>query len=305
MSSTEHPRQRPVLALGLRIISALLIATMFMLAKLAIESGVAVPEVMFWRLALTVPLLLGYLALTSGLHRLRTKRVVSHGLRAGLGITGMMFNFAAVSLLPLAESTTLGFTAPLFAVILTAAVLQQRVGLWRWIAVLFGFSGVLVIAQPGSVPIPVLGATCGLMAGLFNAIISFQIRELGRTDEPISVVFWFSIFGGGAMLMLMPFFMIAHTPYQLMILMALGVTGTLGQLFMTAALRLGPVASVIVMDYTALIWATGFGYLIWDQLPPMTTWFGAPLIVIAGLVIAWREHHLARNRAPVSAIEGD
>jgi len=305
VTQAQHPRQRPVFALGLRVIAALMIATMFALGKMASDSGVSLPEIMFWRQLVSLPLLLGYLVFTSGLHRLRTERIASHAMRAGLGLTGMFFNFASVTLLPLAESTTLGFTAPLFAVILTAAVLHERVGPWRWTAVLFGFVGVLVIAQPGSVPIDPLGATAGLLAGMFNAIISFQIRDLGRTEEPISVVFYFGLFGSLAMALLLPFYATGHSLYQFGLLIAMGLVGTLGQLLMTTALRLGAVASVIVMDYTALIWAALFGWAIWDHLPPATTWLGAPLIITAGVVIAWREHRLSRTKLPVSGIESD
>jgi drug/metabolite transporter (DMT)-like permease len=296
---------RPLLALGLRVIAALMIATMFMFGKLAGENGVSLPEVMFWRQFITLPMLGGYLVATGGLHRLKTQRIGNHALRAGVGMTGMMCNFAAVMLLPLAESTTLNFTAPLFAVLITALVLRDHVGPWRWTAVAFGFAGVLVITQPGQVPIPPLGLAAGMASALFNAVISFLIRDLGRTEEPISVVFYFAAFGTALMALMMPFYAAAHTPYVWFLLIMLGVSGTIGQLFMTAALRFGAVASVIIMDYTALIWSTLYGYTIWHHMPPTTTWMGAPLIVIAGLVIAWREHRLSRPPAHASTLEAD
>lgn len=273
---------------------------MFMLGKVAGEAGVSLPETMFWRQAVALPLLLGYLAIVGGLQRLRTQRLGAHGLRAAIGTAGMACNFGAVILLPLAESTTLGFTAPLFAVLITGWLLREHVGPWRWAAVVSGFAGVLVIAQPGQSHMPLLGAAIGLVSALFNAVISFLIRNLGRTEEPVSVVFYFALFGTLAMAPIMPFIMGPHTSQQWLILLGVGLTGTVGQLFMTAALRYGTVASVIVMDYTAIVWATLYGWLIWDKLPPATTWLGAPLIVAAGLLIAWREHRLMRQaRVPV------
>ncbi len=88
-------------------------------------------------------------------------------------------------------------------------------------------------------------------------------------------------------------------------MLAIGVAGTIGQLLMVASLRHGAVSSVIVMDYTALIWAMAYGWLVWDKLPSAATWLGAPLIVIAGLLIAWREHHLSKIPSPMSAIDAD
>lgn len=289
-----HPHHRPRLALTLRIVSALLIATMFMLGKLAGQHGVALPEIMFWRQVTTLPLLFGWLALRGEVSRLKTRRPGSHLLRAAMGMTGMACNFGAVLLLHLSESTTLNFTGPLFAVILTGLVLREKVGPWRWTAVAFGFLGVILIAQPGRSPLPPFGAAVGLMAALFNAVISFQIRDLGRTEEPISVVFWFAVFGATIMAPVLPFVRTEHDLTTWALLLSIGVAGTVGQLFMTAALRYGAVASVIVMDYTQLLWATIFGWLIWNELPAPTIWLGAPLIVAAGLVIAWREHRLSR-----------
>ncbi|MEP7221029.1 MAG: DMT family transporter [Novosphingobium sp.] len=279
----------------MRLIAALLIATMFMVGKVANAAGVSLPEMMFWRQAVALPMLLGYLAAIGGLSRLRTKRIGSHAARAGVGMTGMFSNFAAAILLPLAEATTLNFAAPLFAVIIAALVLRDRVGPWRWMSVALGFGGILVITQPGHAHIPALGAAAGLVSAFLNATISFQIRDLSRTEEPVSVVFYFALFGTILMSVFMPFYMVSHDRWQLFLLVMVGVTGTLGQLFMTASLRLGQVTSVIIMDYSQIIWATLFGWLIWNTLPASSTWIGMPLVVAAGLVIAWREHKLARN----------
>ncbi len=288
-------RQRPVLALGLRLVAALCIATMFMLGKLAFEHGVALPEILFWRQVVTLPVLLGYLAATSNLASLRTNRIGSHAKRAGIGTVGMFTNFAAVTLLPLAEATTLNFTAPLFAVMIAALVLRDHVGRWRWMAVLFGFAGVLVITQPGHAHIPMLGAAAGLISAVLNAAISFQIRDLARTEQPVTVVFYFGLFGTLLMIPFLPFYATPHSLGLWLLLIGVGLCGTLAQLFLTAALRLGPVASVIIMDYSQIIWATLYGWLIWQNLPSQSTWAGMPLIIAAGVVIAWREHRLARN----------
>ena len=209
----------------------------------------------------------------------------------------MFLNFGAVTLLPLAEATTLNFTTAIWAVILSALILRERVGLWRWSAVLLGFAGVLVIAQPGQSPIPPLGAAVALAAAFMIALISIQIRDLSRTEHPLTIVFWFSAFTLPFLSLAMPFVMTGHTPYQWGLLLGLGVFGLLGQFLLTASLRYGAVASVIVMDYSSLVWATLFGWWVFDRLPPGSTWAGAPLIVGAGLLIAWREHRLSLQRA--------
>ena len=289
-------QQRPTYALFLRLGAALSFATMAMLIKQAGEEGISLPEIMFWRQFLTVPLVIGYLLLIGQLERLKTQRIGMHATRAGIGMVGMVLNFTAVLLLPLAESTTLGFTTPLFAVVLAALVFREHVGPWRWAAVALGFAGVLVIAQPGQVPVSTLGTVAGLGSALMTALISFHIRGMSRTEEPLRIVFYFSLFGAAMMSVLLPFYASAHDPKQWLLLGGIGVMGMLGQLFVTGSLRHGSIASVMIMDYTSLIWATAYGWLIWDHLPPAATWLGAPLIVGAGVLVAWREHRLGKER---------
>lgn len=296
---------RPLLALALRLAGIALIATLYMLVKVAGETGIALPEIMFWRQALSLPIILAWLAATGTLHKLKTRRLPIHAQRSAIGMFGMLCNFGAALLLPLAEATTLGFTTPLFAVILSALVMRETVGPWRWAAVILGFAGVLVIAQPGHDYVAPLGAAAGLGAGLMVAIVAFQIRDLGRTEAAVAIVFYFALFGALMTAPFLPFFMTAHSLEQWLILAAMGTVGTLGQLLITAALRYGAVASVIVMDYTSLIWALLFGWMLWDQLPTLATWLGAPLIVGAGLIVMWRERRLAKAPSPATAIEVD
>ncbi len=300
-----HPVQRPILALGLRLLAVVMLASLMAVVKYTVESGVSFPEMLFWRQVPTVFLIGGWLALRGQLQRLKTQRLPVHFRRAMTGMTGMFFTFGAPLLLPLAEATTLGFTTPIFAVILSGLVLKEHVGPVRWLAVALGFAGVIIIAQPGHSHIPPLGAAVGLMAGLMVAIISIQVRDLGRTEESLSIVFWFAALSAPVLALGLPFFMTQHTPLQWGLLLLGGVLGCLGQLLLTAALRYGQVASVVVMDYSSLVWATLYGWLLWDHLPPASTWLGAPLIIAAGAVIAWREHLHAKAVSPATIGAGE
>jgi drug/metabolite transporter (DMT)-like permease len=237
---------------------------------------------------------------------LKTERHRLHARRAVYGMIGMVCNFGAVILLPLAEATTMGFTAAIWAVILSALLLHERVGPWRSAAVLMGFVGVLVIAQPGSGHIPLFGATVALMGAFMVALISIQVADLGRTEQSLTIVFWFAALSSPVLALSLPFVMHPHSTTGWLLLAGVGLSGAAGQVLLTAALRFGAVASVIVMDYSSLFWATLYGWLVWGQLPPGSTWLGVPLIIGAGLVIAWREHKLHRaRRSEPSAAVGD
>lgn len=296
MSATP-PDQRPMMALLIRLGAAFVLSIMLVFVKLVVESGVTLTETLFWRQLPTVPILIAWYAAHRRLHVLKSTRLKAHAGRAMTGLAGMFLNFGAVTLLPLAEATTFNFTTAIWAVILSALILREPVGKWRWGAVALGFAGVIVIAQPGHSHVPPLGAAVALAAAFMIAVISIQIRDLGRTEPPLTIVFWFAAFSLPLLAAAMPFVMTAHTAYQWSLLAGLGFFGLLGQFLLTAALKYGAVASVIVMDYSSLIWATLFGYFVFDRLPTQATWAGVPLIVGAGLIIAWREHRLALQRA--------
>jgi drug/metabolite transporter (DMT)-like permease len=295
MDAAPH-LSRPLLALVIRLGAIAAVSTMAMLVKLASERGVHLMEILFWRQGTTLPVALAVALATGGLAQLGTSRPGTHALRAAYGVAGMILNFGAFILLPLAEATTFGFTAPIFAVILAVILLKDSVGIYRSTAVALGFAGVLVIAQPAGGHIPLLGAIVALGGAFMVALISIQISDLNKTDQPLSIVFWFAAVSTPFAALFLPFVATSHDPQTWLLLLAIGLVGTAGQFLLTAALRYGAVASVIVMDYSALIWATLYGWLIWDHLPPASTWLGVPLIVGAGLVISWREHVLSRRR---------
>jgi drug/metabolite transporter (DMT)-like permease len=147
------------------------------------------------------------------------------------------------------------------------------------------------------------GLVLGIGAAFMVALVSIQLRELGRTDEPGTVVFYFSAFSVPPLALFLFWTGVHHDLTGWLLLLGIGVFGLGAQICMTAALRLGSVSSVIVMDYSQLAWATLWGWLVFDHLPPASTWIGAPVIIAAGLIIAWREHVRSREKAigPVNA----
>ena len=286
------PAHRPLFAIALRLSAAVLLGIMVTLVKLAGEAGASLPEILFWRQVVAIPCLLGWMILARRTQLLRTRRLWVHCRRAMLGLSSMSLLFGATALLPLAELTTLTFAGPLFAVVLSAVILREQVGPWRWGAVALGMVGVVVVAQPGGSALPAMGVAMGAAAAMLNGLITVQVRDLGRTEHPLTTVLLFSLFSMAVLVPLMAVYGQQHPPAVLAMLFGAGLFGFLGQIGLTAALRFGSVATVTVMDYTGLVWTALAGWLVWDHLPPLTTWLGAPLIVAAGLVVLWRVHSL-------------
>jgi len=287
---------RPMLALGLRVATAGTLATMSMLVKLAGERGVHLAELVFWRQAITLVCLVSLLAVWGKLASLKTKRIGAHARRAVFGGVGMFFVYGAVMLLPLPEATAISFTAPFFAVMIGVVLFGERVGMYRWGAVVLGFAGVLLITQPGTGAIDPIGAAVGLIAAFLVALISVQIQDLNTTESPWSIVFWFTALSTPVVALAMPFVIGSHDAETWLIIIAMALFGALAQILLTSSLRFGSAGVILLIDYTALLWATYYGTTIFGQTPPASLWLGAPLIIAAGLLIAYRERLLAREK---------
>ena len=250
---TDRPaEQRPVLGVGLRLITAALLAIMFALVKLVASRGVNVVESLFYRQCGSALCAAGYVAAGPGFASLKTQRVRAHVGRMALGVAAMGLNFLAFILLPLAEATAIGFSVPIFAVVLAALVLHEPTGRWRWSAVAAGFVGVLLIVQPTSGEVPLLGASVALVAALLTASVTIVIRRLGATERAATTVFWFAFSSLVPLGLAMLFLARAHDPTTWLLLGGLALAGGLAQLTLTGALRLAPVALVMPMDYTSL-----------------------------------------------------
>ena len=297
-----RPEQNRLLGILLRLGATTSFGFMAATIKLGYEEGVSTPELVFYRFAFGLPPLLVWIAWSRNLGAWRTQRPLAHLGRSAIGLVTMTLAFTALSYLPLAEATTIGFVAPLFAVMLSALVLRERVRRHRWSAVAVGFLGVLIVMRPEGSDLPALGLTLALLSAFGVACVTITIRQIGLTEHPQTTVLWFtasSMLVAGAV---MPFYAQAHAPTTWGILLALGFFGGMGQLLLTASLRYAPVAVVAPFDYTQLLWAVLLGWLLWDTHAPASTWAGAAVIIASGLYTIYREHRLGRDKPRPAAL---
>ncbi|WP_030539590.1 DMT family transporter [Sphingobium sp. DC-2] len=298
-ASPADPRpHRPLLGMALRLGAAVCVSAMFIAGRVASTRGVHIVETLFYRQLLALPVVLSWIAMTGGFGSIRARRIGAHATRMVVGVAGMALNFLSYILLPPAEAVTIGFTMPIFGTILSAAILKEKTGLHRWSAVLVGFLGVLVTQRPDAGELLPLGVAVAIAAAFMTACVSLILRELGRTENAGTIVFWFTalslpplglgalLYGGG------------HDPLTWALLLFIGLSGGAAQMLLTGALRWAPVSVVLPMDYSSILWIALLGLLIGQGWPPATTWIGASLIMASGLYIAWREHlHARRQRS--------
>lgn len=304
MSTAPSPEvpQHYLGGIALRLLAMLSLSLMFVLVKRIDAAGIHIVESLFWRQAIVLPMLVGWALTRGGLAIYRTRRIGTHARRAMMGLTGMALNFGGMIFLPMAEATTINLSVPIFAVIFAALFLGEPTGWQRWSAVLVGFLGVLLVLNPttlvaqGFTGHHGLGTLIALGGAVMTALITIQVRDLARTESPMTIVFWFSLISMPPLGLALPFVMTAHGAGEWALLIGLGLLGAVVQLSLTGALRLAPVAVVTPMDYSSLLWSIACGWFFFGTLPAETTWVGAPLIVASGLFIAWREHRLHIER---------
>ncbi len=301
-AAQEGHRDRPMLAITLRLLAMLMLATTYSCGKLLSDRSTSIGEIVFYRQLFAFPVVTIWLVATMGLRAVRTNRIGMHVSRSLLGMLGMLLNFGAVALLPLAESTSIAFTMPIFATILSALVLHEKIGRHRWSAVAVGFIGVVIMANPDAEHLASLGVIVALVGAFVTAIVSIVLRDLNKTEQAPAIVFWFTALSLPPLAILAWMSATPHDAHDWLLLVMLGVSGGVAQLLMTFSLRWGPVSLVIPMDYSQLIWATAAGWLFWSTWPTATSWIGAVLIAAGGLYIAWREQ-VRRSAAGVSPDE--
>ena len=298
--SSARPKQSRLLGIGLRIGATTCFAFMAAMIKLGYAAGVSTPELVFYRFAFGLPPLLAWIAWQGDFSVWRTERPAAHVWRATAGLVTMVLAFTTLSYLPLAEATTIGFAAPLFAVMLSALVLKEPVGKHRWSAVAIGFVGVLVVMRPEGNDLPTIGLVVAVLSALGVGVTTITIRQIGKTEATQTTVLWFTALSMIAAGALMPFFAQAHDPRTWLVLVALGTFGGIAQLLLTASLRYASVPVIVPFDYTQLIWAVLLGWLLFETQPPATTWAGAGVIILSGLYTVYREHRLGRDRPRVA-----
>ena len=310
MNSSPHSgahqtdRDRPLIGIACKVAATLLFSLMFAAIRW-LGPYFPVGEIVFFRSTLGVPVIVAMAYATGGPVLLRTKRIDSHALRSIAGTIAMFCNFAAYTYLPLADATAISFAAPLFVVILAALMLAERVHIYRWSAVLVGFVGVLIIASPeASLSRSALyGALFALTGAGLTAVAMIFLRRMSAYEHSITIAFYFMLTSAAVSLTTLAFGWNWPSPWEAVILVLTGLSGGVGQLFLSFSYRYGEASVLAPFDYAAMIWAVVLGYFLFGELPAAQVWLGGAIVIAAGLLILWRERKLGRQRV-LAALEG-
>lgn len=260
-----------------------------------------VPMIVWCRYFAHTILILALLAPRLRLALVRTREPVGQFVRAALLMGSTLFNFGALSFLPMAEVKAISFVSPLLVTVFAVWLLAERVDGARWIAVAAGFLGVLFIIRPGSAMLQ-WPALLAIGAALCYSLYQIMTRKFSVSENPLTTFFYTAVVGCVLMSLVVVFFWKTPDLRHVPLLLLLGAAGGAGHYALIRAMELADASFLSPLGYTQLLWATLFGLLVFGDLPDAAAFIGMAIIVASGLYVALG-HRAKPREEPETAIE--
>jgi len=282
------------------LLGALFLSVMDAVVKVLLDDGFSVLQILAVRSWFIVPVmaLWAWRVLPQG--AVRTKRPGLHFVRVVLGFFAPYFFFSSLSTLPLADATVIFFGATFIMTALSVPLLKEYVGPHRWGAVLVGFLGVVIAANPSG-DFFQSGAVLAILSSLSYSLFMLITRWMGPGEGAFKQVLYFHAWVGVAAsaFVLVDFKPMALADLGLVVLAAMIAVS--GHLCLTRAFSIAPVGVVAPFEYSAMVWASLMGFWLWGHVPGNATIVGAAIIVASGLYLLHRESRLKRLHGTLDA----
>ncbi len=298
----SRQQARPIVGIALKVASTFVFTGMATLIKL-LSDRYPIGELTFFRSAFAlIPVLIwaGWRGrLPAAFY---TAHIGGHALRSIAGTTAMYCGFTALSLLPFADATAIGYAAPLVTVVFAVFLLGENVRMYRWSAVIVGLFGVLIILSDyadggaGGPERSLVGAAFAVAGAVAGAFARVQVRVLTRYEGAATIVIYFSVFAALISLVTAPFGWAMPDLGDALLLVLAGVFGGVGQVLLTQCYRFGEASTIAPFDYTSMIWALMVSLIVFDTWPSHIVLAGTAVVVGAGLFVIYREHLLGIER---------
>lgn len=251
-------------------------------------------EIVFYRNLIAILPLLIVVTARGDWKKLKTKSPRMVAFRGIFGTFTLMITYLTFHYLPMSEATVLLFTAVILTPMFAHFILHERIGRHRWAAIIIGLIGVMVAMRP-SVNVPLIGIGLGFATAMAHASINIILRKL-RHESSLTVVFSFFFWGVVISGVLMPFVATWPAPNELLLFLIVGVSGGLGQFFLTSAFQNAPASIVAPLNYTGLIWAAIIDIIVWNVVPGIGVFAGAAIIIASQGYILHRTRISSRKK---------
>ncbi|MGD9920212.1 MAG: DMT family transporter [Pseudorhodoplanes sp.] len=220
---------------------------------------------------------------------MRTTRPVLQLVRSAMLLGSTITNFLAFRYLQLDQALAILFSTPFMVAILAGPILGEWIGWRRWVAIMVGFAGVLLVTRPGIGGVH-WAALYSVASAIFYSLYIVATRVLSRSDTTDTTLFYSNLVGAVAMLPVLPFvWTTPDDPFIIFLMVAFGAFGSFGHYLLIIAHRLAPASVLAPFMYTQLVWASGFGFFVFGDVPNHWTLAGAAIVVASGLYLLHRE----------------
>lgn len=292
-------RDRPALGIATFVGNLLVMALLSAAVRELVEREYPLGEVLLFRYGFASLCFWAVLLSTAGVPALATRRPLDHAIRSISGVLSLGLLYFAITRIPLADATALAYAAPIFITVLAIFLLGESIGLRRWLAVLVGFAGVLLIARPeaDSWDIGVAAAAASAFTG---ALVAIWLRRLGHTENPATIGIYYN--GLGTLLCLGWVLLsgwVTPDGADLGLFLGFGLGCGLQQWLLTVSFRYAEASLLAPYEYLAMVFAAIVGFLFWGEIPVLSTWIGAAVIAGSGLFIFARGRKRHQDTEPV------
>ncbi|CAB3871881.1 hypothetical protein LMG26689_03027 [Achromobacter animicus] len=245
-------------------------------------------QILFLRALIALPFVTALALWLGGRRVLRTTHPGLHLTRGAINVVSACCFYLGLQALPLAEATAIAFAAPLFVTALSVLILKERVDGKRWLAVLAGFAGVLIVVRPGTQAFQA-ATLLPLTTALLYAVMMITARGINRAEGMLTTTFYIVLGQLVCSAIGLPWVWRAPAMDDLPYFGGVALFSTLGLALITQGFRIGPASVVAPFDYTGLVWATILGWIFWREAPDAYAYLGAVFIAGSGVYIAVRE----------------
>ena len=299
MRETGNPFNLTSNAFGIVLVLSgmVLLSTMDATVKYVVEGGISVMQMLAMRSWLVVPLLILWMVLNGGFRQLKTDKPFLHFLRVFFGFGAPFFFFNAISQMELAEATVVFFSASFIMTALSIPILKERVGIHRWGSIALGFTGVVIAADLTGEAFNV-GALYYFAAAISYSLMMIITRLIGNSEGTFKLLFYFHLWGGlvSSTAVLLGIGGLAYAPIELSFSMQgwggialITVLVIVGHYGLMRAFSIAPIGLLAPYEYSIILTAAFFGYIIWGHVPAANFWVGAALVVLSGIYMVYRE----------------
>lgn len=284
-TAVSQHRDQPLLGIATFVGNLLIMAMLSAAVRELINRDYPLAEVLLFRYLFASGVFWVILLSTTGFWVLATRRPFDHSVRSISGIVSLALLYYAITRIPIADATAIAYAAPIFITVLSIFLLGEVIGPRRWVAVMLGFAGVVMIARPQAESWDV-GFLAAAGSAFTGALVAIWLRKLSSSEQPVAIGIYYNALGTLVCLgWVLLSGWLSPRAEDVWLLVGFGLGCGLQQWLLTVSFRYAEASLLAPFEYLAMVFAAIVGFVFWGEIPVLTTWIGGAIIAASGLFI--------------------